>query len=92
MSRTNPRVEELEYQNKILREDLKRLRADPGDCPLLACDNSCVCARPTGMATNGGCRCDERKLQQAVQWWRRKALFLEETIREMKNGDYDSKS
>jgi hypothetical protein len=30
-------------------------------------DNSCVVAKPRGMATNGGCRCDERKLRRAVQ-------------------------
>lgn len=29
-------------------------------------DNSCIVAKPKGMATNGGCRCDERRLRLAV--------------------------
>ncbi len=30
-------------------------------------DNSCVVQAPKGMATNGGCRCNERQLRRAVQ-------------------------
>jgi hypothetical protein len=30
-------------------------------------DNSCCIVAPKGMATNGGCRCDERALRRAVQ-------------------------
>lgn len=34
---------------------------------LVGCgDNSCIVAKPTGMATNGGCRCDEQRLKRAV--------------------------
>jgi hypothetical protein len=34
---------------------------------LVGCgDNSCVIVSPKGMATNGGCRCDERALRRAV--------------------------
>lgn len=29
-------------------------------------DSSCVVAPPKGMHTNGGCRCDERRLRRAV--------------------------
>jgi hypothetical protein len=80
------RIEALEDEVRSLRNIIRDYRADPGDCPLVACDNSCVCATPTGMATNGGCRCDERKLRQAVQWWRRRAIFLQTTIIDMKRG------
>jgi hypothetical protein len=82
--RKNPQVEQLERENAILRARLAELRADPGDIPFAACDHSCVCARPTGMAPNGGCRCDERTLRRAVSWWRRRCQFLEHTIREMR--------
>lgn len=34
---------------------------------LVGCgDHSCVVARPNGMGTNGGCRCDEHALRRAV--------------------------
>lgn len=36
-------------------------------------DGSCIVARPKGMHTNGGCRCDERRLRMAVHAWRREA-------------------
>jgi hypothetical protein len=84
MARTNPQLEALQRENAMLRKWIDSMRADPGDIPLVACDNSCVCARPEGMATNGGCRCDEHKLRRAVQWWRRVAEFRLVTIREMK--------
>ncbi len=86
MSRVNPQVEALEREVRILRDQIARMRAEPGDCPILACDNSCVCATPRGMATNGGCRCDERKLRLAVMWWRRRAEFLQTTIQDMRDG------
>jgi hypothetical protein len=36
-------------------------------------DNSCICVDiKSGMATNGGCRCDERALRQAVHYWKNK--------------------
>ncbi len=89
MSRANPQVVAMEREVSILRDQIARMRQDPGDCPLLACDNSCVCASPHGMATNGGCRCDERKLRQAVQWWRRRAVFLQATIQDMRDGRCD---
>ncbi len=84
MPRINPELENLRRENQFLREEIKRFRADPGDCPLIACDNSCICARPQGMATNGGCRCDERKLRRAVQWWRRLCEFRQITIQELR--------
>lgn len=38
------------------------------DVELEGCgDHSCVVAKPKGMGTNGGCRCDERRLRHAVQ-------------------------
>lgn len=32
-------------------------------------DNSCVHGRRGGLATNGGCRCDESQLRRAAQIW-----------------------
>lgn len=82
----NPQVMILEREVRYLREQIERIKADPGDCPFLACDNSCVCATPSGMQTNGGCQCDEQKLRQAVLWWRRRAVFLQATIQQMRDG------
>ena len=86
MARVNPQVEHLEKVNAMLRKQIESMRAEPGDIPILACDHSCVCATAHGQATNGGCRCDERKLRQAVQWWRRRAEFLQITIQDMRSG------
>jgi hypothetical protein len=74
----------LELENKVIKEDLARIRRNPGDCPFSACDNSCVVARPETAATNGGCRCDERKLRSAVQWLWLKVRFLTESMRLMR--------
>jgi hypothetical protein len=75
--------------NEALRRVNERLIADPGDVPFVACDHSCACVSATGMAPNGGCRCDERKLRQAVRYWRRRAQFLQVTIQIMR-GDPSS--
>lgn len=69
---------------EALKKDIRRFHRNPDDIPFVACDNSCIVARPEGMATNGGCRCDERKLRQVVQWLWRKVRFLQETIRMMR--------
>jgi hypothetical protein len=84
------RIEQLERENRLLREQLARMRQDPGECPVLACDNSCVCATATGMATNGGCRCDERKLRRAVGFWRARAQYLEEVVRIARDTDNEA--
>ncbi len=85
MSRTNPQVTALERENTILRRQIDRMREDPGDVPFDPCDNSCiVTSKRNGMMTNGGCRCDERKLRRAVSWWRRRAEFLQVTVQDMK--------
>lgn len=60
----------LERENLVLRPQLEHLRANPPEMPSYACDNSCVCARPEGMAPNGGCRCEVQKLRMMVQFWR----------------------
>jgi hypothetical protein len=84
MARTNPRVEQLEREVATLRKMLASSQADPGDMPCAGCgDNSCVVRHPTGMATNGGCRCEARELRRAVMWHKRRATFLEETIKEL---------
>ena len=87
MTRPNPRIEQLERENAFLRRHIDDLRREPADIPFGAGDNSCICARATGMHTNGGCRCDEKRLRTAVGWWRRRAEFLQITIIEMRNVD-----
>lgn len=84
--KVNPRVEQLERENKMLRAQIERMRADPGDVPFFGCgDNSCITVDgPGGMGTNGGCRCDETKLRRAMMWWRRVAQFRQATIQELK--------
>lgn len=86
MARINPQVESLQIENNMLREQIKRMREEPGDIPFDACDNSCVVtSRREGMMTNGGCRCDERKLRRAVSWWKRRAEFLQVSVQDMKD-------
>ncbi len=86
MARVNPEIDILRRQVAMLQRDLDERRKDPGDLPITGCcDGSCVVARPSGMHTNGGCRCDERRLRRALQWWKRRAAFLEETIRTMRD-------
>lgn len=70
MARVNPEVEMLRRHVDTLKRAYDSLFENPPDIPFLACDNSCICARATGVATNGGCRCDEKKLRRAVQYWR----------------------
>ena len=90
MTRRNPQVEALEREIAILRRIDAERRKDPGDLPVMGCgDNSCVVAQRGGMATNGGCRCEPFELRRALQYWKRRAQFLEETIRIMKEGQSD---
>lgn len=85
MARRNPEVERLEMLLETQRKQIASMLADPGDFPFTGCgDNSCIVARPSGMATNGGCRCDVHRLRSALNYWRRRSVFLEETIRIMK--------
>lgn len=77
----------LEKENKVLRDALERMRKDPIETPFNGCDNSCVVARPRGMATNGGCRCDERKLRQAVLWCSMRCMYLQATVLLLRDGD-----
>ncbi len=84
MARKNEEVEHLKYMNSILRKQIDKIHETPGDLPVTGCgDNSCSVAKPSGMATNGGCRCDPRRIRIAMQYWRRRAEFLQETIRLM---------
>lgn len=86
MPRVNPQVEALERENRMLREQIKRMREEPGDVPFDPCDNSCVVtSKRGGMMTNGGCRCDERKLRRATMWWKRRAEFLQISVQDLKN-------
>lgn len=87
MARSNPQVEALERENRSLRQRIEYLTQEPADIPFLACDNSCVVARPNGMATNGGCRCDEHKLRRAVQYWRHVATHRQVLIQMLKTGE-----
>lgn len=88
MARSNPQIEDLKRENEILRRQIAAMHADPGDIPFVACDNSCVVARAQGMATNGGCRCDERKLRRAVQYWRAVAVHRQAIIQMMREGEW----
>lgn len=99
MARVNPQVEHLERMNRMLRDQIDRMRADPADIPfvacdnscIVACDNSCIVASATGMSTNGGCRCDERKLRRAVQYWRGVAQHRQALIQELRSTQAPSK-
>lgn len=85
MTRINPEVERLTRECAALRSTIARLTADPGDMPVRGCgDNSCVVAQPSGMATNGGCRCEPHTLRRALAYYKRLAAFREETIRELR--------
>lgn len=83
--RRNPAGDALTRENDELRRQLAELRRDPGDLPVTGCgDTSCVVASPKGMATNGGCLCDERTLRRAVHFYRRLSQFREQTIRDLR--------
>lgn len=84
--KSTPREDTLEREIRLLRNWIDAMKIDPGDMPLQGCgDGSCIVAKgPGGMHTNGGCRCDERRLRQAVMWWRRVAEFRLVTIDEMR--------
>lgn len=85
MARVNPQVEALERENKLLREYERKLRMDPSGFPLTGCgDNSCLVAKPNGMATNGGCRCPEREVRLALQFYKRYTHHLLITIDDIK--------
>ena len=86
MARPNPQVEMLQRHVETLKRALDRLHENPPDVPFLACDHSCVCAKAEGQAPNGGCRCDERKLRQAVQYWRMVAAHRLAIIKLHKDG------
>lgn len=43
-------------------------------------DSGCICRAPSGMATNGGCRCDDRTVRRALMMWRRYAGELEARV------------
>lgn len=43
-------------------------------------DSGCTCRAPSGMATNGGCRCDDRTVRRALVMWRRYAGELEARV------------
>lgn len=82
--RVSERETHLERENAMLRAQYLRLTANPPEIPFTACDNSCIIARANGMATNGGCRCDERKLRYAAMYWRSVAAHRLATLEAMK--------
>lgn len=86
MARVNPEVERLQAQVDAYRRIIERMRQDPPDIPFTACDHSCVVATATGQAPNGGCRCDERKLRRAVQYWRDVAQHRQALIQDLRSG------
>ena len=90
MARRNPEGERLEREVAMLRRDIEVMRRDPADIPFTACDRSCVVAHAHGMATNGGCRCDERKLRCAVAYWRTVAQHRQAIIQMMRTTPEES--
>jgi hypothetical protein len=92
MTRNNPRIVDLEREVSLLRNVINNMRNDPGDVPVTGCgDNSCIVARPKGQATNGGCRCEARELRYALIYYKRRSIFLEETIKEIRDHQNDIK-
>ena len=86
MSRRSEEAIRLEHENALLRKQIERFYQDPGDLPVGGCgDSSCQVAQASGMATNGGCCCDERTLRRALAFYKRLAQFQAETIRMMKS-------
>lgn len=49
--RVNPEIERLRLENRMLRDQISRMKSEPDDVPFNACDNSCACTSPRGMAT-----------------------------------------
>ena len=91
MARINPQIEALTREIEILRRMAAERSKDPGDLPATGCgDNGCIVAQRGGMGTNGGCRCERAELRRAMQYWKRRAKFLEETIRLMKEEPRDA--
>ena len=93
MARTTKSVEEvqrLEDTITYLRSDLERRRQPPGDFPVNGCAGSaCEVVARTGMLADCACRCDERTLKQALQWYKRKVEFAEATIEDMRGTEID---
>lgn len=67
-----------------IRKEIARLKSAlaPAKRPEIeGCgDTSCRCRPPSGVATNGGCRCDERRVHAALAAWRRYAMELEARV------------
>jgi hypothetical protein len=67
-----------------IRKEIARLQAAlaPTKRPEIeGCgDTSCRCHPPSGVATNGGCRCDEHRVHAALAAWRRYAMDLEARV------------
>jgi hypothetical protein len=85
MATRNLEAEQLRMLVASLQRQLDERRRDPGDLPVNGCgDNSCEVRAPRGMATNGGCRCEERELRWALRYYKRLAAFREETVREVR--------
>jgi hypothetical protein len=91
MSKRGPSVLEYEAVKReadVYRRMYETVTAQPGDMPVAGCgDSSCIVesARSRGgQNTNGGCRCEAHKLRSAMAYWKRRAEFLQETIRLMK--------
>jgi len=88
MGKRSPDADRLEMHVRLLQEQIARLTEEPPDIPFLACDSSCVVARPRGMHTNGGCRCTEQTLRRAVHYWRDVAERRQAQIQRMLSGEW----
>lgn len=93
MAKRNEELEHYKRMYDVLKNQLEKIRESPGDLPVNGCgDSGCIVARPEGQHTNGGCRCNEHKLRMALTYWHRKADFLQETIKLMKDESVRSSS
>ena len=85
-TRTNPEVARLEAALAAYRKADECRAKGPGDLTVEGCgDHSCAVRAPQGMGSNGGCRCDERTLRRAVQWYRRKVHQMDAALRELRD-------
>lgn len=85
MPRTNPEIQRLNMIVDSYKKQLDDRRKDPGDFPVVGCgDSSCSITKPTGMSTNGGCRCEIHKFRWALQYYKNLNAFREEIIRDLR--------
>ena len=88
---TEQEICSLERERDVYKRTYDEIRKDPGDFPVRGCgDSSCLIESPLsrgGQHTNGGCRCELHTMRRAMVYWKRRAKFLEETIKEQRDAE-----